>query len=296
MKLAAAPISWGVSEVPDWGLQLAPDRVLSDVRALGLDATEAGPRGFLPVGAAAARALLERYGLRLVGGFVTAVLHEPARRAQELASVGRQAEWLAASGADVIVLAPALAQTGYAGAPTPSGAPTPARDLSDDAWGRLVEGIDRVAEIADSRGLGVAVHPHWGTAIERRRHIERFLEASAHALCLDTGHIALGGADPLKVARDAGARVRHVHLKDVDGTLAERVRAASLSYNDAVQAGLFRPLGEGVARIREVLGELRRAAYQGWYVLEQDVMLDREPARSPPEWIARSAAFARKHG
>jgi len=286
MKLAAAPISWGVSEVPDWGLQLAPDRVLSDVRALGLDATEAGPPGFLPVGAAAARALLGKYGLRLVGGYVTAVLHEPARRAQELASVERQAEWLAAGGADFIVLAPALAQTGYARG----------RELSDDAWGRLVEGIDRVAEIGESRGLGVAVHPHWGTAIERRHHIERFLEATTHALCLDTGHIALGGADPLKVTRDAGARVRHVHLKDVDGPLAERVRAASISYNDAVHAGLFRPLGEGVARIRDVRGELRRAAYQGWYVLEQDVMLDREPAPGPPEWIARSTAYARKHG
>jgi inosose dehydratase len=80
-------------------------------------------------------------------------------------------------------------------------------ELSDDAWRLLFDGIDRVVEITDSSGLGVAVHPHWGTAIERRHHIERFLEGSTHALCLDTGHIALGGADPLKVARDAGPRV-----------------------------------------------------------------------------------------
>jgi inosose dehydratase len=284
MKLAAAPISWGVCEVPHWGLQLAPDRVLSDMRALGIDATEAGPPGFLPA-AVAARALLDSYGLRLIGGFVTAVLHESARRTEELASVTRQAEWLAAGGAELVVLAPALAQTGYSTAP----------ELSDDAWRSLFEGIDRVAEIAEARGLGVAVHPHWGTAIERRHHIERFLEGSAQALCLDTGHIALGGADPLKVARDAGSRVRHVHLKDLDGPLAARVRDGSLPYNEAVKDGLFRPLGEGAARIAEVLGELRGAGYAGWYVLEQDVMLDREPAPGPPEWIARSAAFARKH-
>jgi inosose dehydratase len=140
------------------------------------------------------------------------------------------------------------------------------------------------------------VHPHWGTAIERRHHIERFLEGSTHALCLDTGHIALGGADPLKVARDAGPRVRHVHLKDVDGPLAARVREGGISYNDAVRAGLFRPLGDGAARIGDVLGELRRAGYAGWYVLEQDVMLERDPAPGPPDWIARSAAYARKHG
>jgi inosose dehydratase len=286
MKLAAAPISWGVCEVPDWGLQLAPDRVLSDMRALGVHATEAGPPGFLPAAPAAARALLDSCGLRLVGGFVTAVLHESARRADELASVKRQAEWLAAGGAEFVVLAPALAQTGYS-----AGA-----ELTDGEWRALFEGIDRVVEIADAKDLSVAVHPHWGTAIERRQHIERFLDGSTHSLCLDTGHIALGGADPLKVARDAGPRVRHVHLKDVDGPLSERVREGTLSYNDAVRAGLFRPLGDGAARIKEVLAQLRGSGYGGWYVLEQDVMLPREPAAGPPEWITKSAAYARKHG
>ena len=285
MKLAGAPISWGVCEVPNWGLQLAPDRVLRDMRALDLRATESGPPGFLPPDPAAARALLDSCGLRLIGGFVTAVLHEPARRASELASVRRQAEWLAAGGAELVVLAPALAQTGYAGAV----------GLPDGAWPQVFEGIDRVVEIADASGLGVAVHPHWGTAIERRQHIERFLKETAHALCLDTGHIALGGADPQRVARDAGGRVRHVHLKDVDGALAARVRDGVVSYNDAVRAGLFRPLGEGAARIKDVLAHLRGTGYAGWYVLEQDVMLDYEPEPGPPEWIARSAAYARAH-
>src|SRR5207302_8061684 len=125
---------------------------LADMRALGLRATEAGPPGFLPADAAKTRALLDSCGLRLIGGFVTAVLHESARRAGELASVKRQAEWLAAGGSELVVLAPALAQTGYAGR----------AELPDSAWPELFDGIDRVVEIADSYGLGVAVHPHWG--------------------------------------------------------------------------------------------------------------------------------------
>ena len=286
MKLAAAPISWGVCEVPDWGLQLAPARVLDDMRALGVRVTEAGPPGFLPADPAAARALLDARGLRLIGGFVTAVLHDRARRDSELASVERQATWLAAGGGELVVLAPALAQTGYAAA----------GELTDGEWRDLFEGVDRVAEIAAANGLGIVVHPHWGTAVERPHHIQRFLAATAHALCLDTGHIALGGADPLEVARQAGPRVRHVHLKDVDAPLAARVRDRTISYNDAVRSGLFRPLGDGAARIADVLTELRGAGYAGWYVLEQDVMLDREPALGPPDWISRSAAFARKHG
>jgi inosose dehydratase len=221
-----------------------------------------------------------------VGGFVTAVLHESARRDDELASVRRQAKWLAEGGGEFVVLAPALSQTGYSGA----------AEIPDDAWPRLFEGIDRVVEIADAFGLRVAVHPHWGTAIERPHHIERFLDETTHDLCLDTGHIALGGADPLKIARDAGPRVQHVHLKDVDGPLGARVRDGSLPYSDAVRGGLFRPLGEGIAKIKDVLGVLRDTQYAGWYVLEQDVMLDREPVPGAPAWIAQSAAYARKHG
>jgi inosose dehydratase len=285
MKLAAAPISWGVCEVPGWGVQLDPGRVLSEMRALGMDATESGPLGFLPSDAREARMLLESRGLRLIGGFVPVVLHERSRRKTELVSADRQATWLAAGGAEVFVLAAATGQPGYAAVPEPS----------EQGWRSLFEGIDAVAEVAARHRLIVAVHPHFGTMIERRHHIERFLDGSIHPLCLDTGHIALGGADPLKVARDAGPRVRHVHLKDLDGGLASRVRDGTLSYNDAVRKGLYRVLGDGDARIGDVLGHLRNAGYTGWYVLEQDVMLEREP-EGPPAWVAQSIDYARSHG
>ncbi|HEV8535930.1 MAG TPA: TIM barrel protein [Candidatus Limnocylindria bacterium] len=285
MKLAAAPISWGVCEVPDWGLQLAPDRVLSDMRALGLDATEAGPPGFLPSDPERARALLDTRGLRLIGGFVNAALHDRRRQAEELAAVTRQADWLARGGAEMLVLAAGTGRPGYAAG----------GDISDDQWRVLFEGIDRVADIADQRGLTTVVHPHFGTVIERRHHVMHFLYECGHYLCLDTGHIALGGADPVDVARVAGSRVRHVHLKDLDGDLAERVRAGTVSYDDAVRRGLYRPLGEGVARIAEVTEHLRASGYEGWYVLEQDVMLDHAP-ESPPPWVARSLGYLRGNG
>ena len=286
MKLAAAPISWGVCEVPGWGLQLEPSRVLSEMRDAGLTATEAGPPGFLPKDAGAARALLESHGLRLVGGFVTAVLHEASRRAEELASVTRQADWLRVAGGEFLVLAPATGRTRYEAT----------GDVSDDQWRALFRGLDEVSEIADQRGLTMTVHPHFGTVIERRHHVMHFLYECGHALCLDTGHLALGGADPLEVARIAGLRVQHVHLKDVDGDLANRVRDRTLSYDDGVRQGLFRPLGEGVARIVDVLEHLRTTRYGGWGVLEQDVMLDRAPAAGVPEDVKRSVAFARAHG
>src|SRR5919199_1398783 len=75
-KLAGAPISWGVCEIPGWGRMLPPDRVLSEMASLGLQATEMGPVGYLPAAAEDVRALLDRHGLGLVGAFVPLVLHE----------------------------------------------------------------------------------------------------------------------------------------------------------------------------------------------------------------------------
>lgn len=284
MRLAGAPISWGVCEVPGWGLQLEPDRVLGEMRALGLGATEVGPPGFLPADASAARAMLARHGLDAVGGFVTAVLHDPARRAAELGSVERQASWLGSLGAEVLVLAAATGAVGYSAA----------AEIGDAGWSTLFASLDEVERIAARHRLALAVHPHFGTVIERAAHVDRFLGGSAHGLCLDTGHLALGGADPVDVARRAGRRVRHVHLKDVEPELGAAVRDHALDYAAAVRRGLYCALGEGSARIADVLALLTVLGYAGWHVLEQDVMLDRAPAGMPP-WIERSLAFARSH-
>jgi inosose dehydratase len=285
VKLAAAPISWGVCEVPDWGVQLAPRRVLADIAALGITATEAGPPGFLPADARDARRLLERERLRLVGGFVTAVLHEESRRRGEMAVVERQAAWLADAGAEVVVLAASSGASGYAAVP----------EMTDAQWRSLVAGVDAVGDIAARHGLAVAVHPHFGTMIERAHHVERFLAESAHDVCLDSGHLALGGADPAATARQAGRRVRHVHLKDVDEALARAVREGAISYNEGVRRGLYVALGDGAAGVAQVVALLRQAGYGGWYVLEQDVMLEREPGDGPPEWVKRSVEYARRH-
>ncbi|HEV2011842.1 MAG TPA: TIM barrel protein [Candidatus Limnocylindria bacterium] len=279
-KIAGAPISWGVSEVPNWGAQRSPERVLGDAQRLGFRAMEAGPPGFLPSDPIAAARALDAHGLRCIGGFVTAVLHDRARRDAELAAVERQAAWLHATGAEVLVLAPATGRDGY----------EDRSELSDAEWRTLFETLPLVESIATVARLTVAVHPHVGTVIEQPRDIERLLAGSHVSLCLDTGHVFVGGGDPVAVARAAGRRVRHVHLKDADAALSAAVRERRLSYAAAVQQGLYRPLGDGDARISDVLTELRSVGYDGWYVLEQDVALKDDNA-NPLPGIERSFMF-----
>jgi inosose dehydratase len=283
-RLAAGPISWGVCEVPGWGLQLSPDRVLREIRSLGILATEAGPDGYLGRDPAPVRALLDRYGLELVGGFLPVVLHDPARLSTSLAAARRAATMLGELGASVLCSAIVLDDEWS----------TP-RTLSTEEWDHLLVALPLLDDIADEQGLEHALHPHWGTLVEREPEVMRVVRESEVALCLDTGHLTLGGTDPAALAVEASERIVHAHLKDVDTAVAERLRAGELSLVQAVQAGLFRPLGDGDARVRDTVLGLEGAGYSGRYVLEQDVALAAEPAEGtgPVEDVGRSIAFLR---
>ena len=279
MRIAGAPISWGVCEVPGWGHQMAPDRVLAEMRDAGLEATEFGPDGFLPAGPHERSALLKSYGLGAVGGFVPVVLHDPSR--DPLADVERA---LAGFGdAGTLVLAAATGLHGYDERPA----------LTDEGWRTLLTNLDRLAAYAAGLGVLATLHPHVGTVVEGPDEVDRVLTGSNVPLCLDTGHLLIGGTDPLELARAAPDRIAHVHLKDVDAELARRVRAGDLTYTEAVRDGIYRPLGDGDIDIPGIVGALTTAGYQGWYVMEQDTILGTEPApgTGPVGDVLRSVAF-----
>jgi len=108
------------------------------------------------------------------------------------------------------------------------------------------------------------------------------LEGSEIALCLDTGHLLIGGTDPAELARQAPERIAHVHFKDVDGRLARRVQDGHLTYTQGVRDGMYRPLGSGDVDVPSIVGSLADRGYDGWYVLEQDTTLTEEPRGEGP--------------
>ncbi len=280
-RVAGAPISWGVCEVPDWGYQMEAERVLSEAAGLGLTAVEAGPDGFLPSEPEETATLLSGHGLELVGGFVPVVLHDREVRDSELASVERQAGLFASAGAGVLVLAAASGDEGY----------EESAGMENGEWDELFATLAMVEEIGARHGLNVVLHPHYGTEIETPEQVLRFLDGCKMGLCLDTGHSMVGGGDPVALTESAAARIEHVHLKDVDRDLAGRVASGSLAYEEAVRAGLFRPLGDGDVDVGRVLGALENAGYDGWYVLEQDIMLEGEPGDGPAKGVGKSLAY-----
>ena len=150
-------------------------------------------------------------------------------------------------------------------------------ELGPTLWDQVAEGVDRAMDIASAHGLTSVIHPHYGTFVDTFVATQELLHRSNVGLCLDTGHIALVGDDPMKLIAKFPERVRHVHVKDVDADLAKQVRKGAVSYHEAVKRGLYPPLGEGRVQFREIMAALDEAGYDGWYVLEQDVVLSAEP-------------------
>ena len=282
-RIAGAPISWGVDGSPGWGYLLTSDRVLGEMASIGLSATELGPDGFLGDSPEDVRRNTAAAGLAVVGGFVPLLLHLPSRRREQEDYARRAIETLAACGSRVMVLGPVLPQNGY--------------DLSGELdathWETFDHSLKRLVAQAGDEGLEVALHQHWGMAVEKPHHLERVLAKTDVSLCLDTGHMFLAGIDPLEVARTVPDRIAHVHLKDVDELAAARVRAGEITFRQAVRGGMFRPLGSGDVNVEGVISALETAGYQGWYVLEQDKILDGAPPlrESPVEDAATSVRY-----
>lgn len=270
-RIAGAPISWGVCEVPNWGHQLPAERVMTEMRELGLGATEFGPDGFLPEEPAEKAEFLRGFDLDAVGGFLPVLLHDADH--DPMAEVDTFIDGCLASGAGVVVLAASTGVEGYDGRPV----------LDDAQWSTLLANLDRISDHAGERGVVATVHPHIGTMVENADDVQRVLDGSRVRLCVDTGHLAAAGADPVKITLDNLERVGHVHLKDVDGAKAAQVVSGDVAFSDAVRDGMWTVLGEGSVDVAAMIEALEGHGYTGWYVLEQDLMLAGEPEGVGPK-------------
>lgn len=269
-RAAGAPISWGVCEVSEWGWRYDTETVLAQMAQIGLAATEFGPDDFLPTDPAAKAEALARHDLQAVGQFVPAVLHDPAH--DPLPEIQRTMDELVAANATTIVLAAATGADGY----------DARRELDEQGWATLLTNLDRLDAVARERGLTAALHPHVGTVVATGDETDRVLVGSRVGLCLDTGHLLIGGGDPVAVARQHPERIAHVHLKDVRLEVARRVQSGELTYTEAVAQGMYVPLGDGDVDVRAIVNSLEDHGYSGWYVLEQDTILTADPGDAGP--------------
>lgn len=208
------------------------------------------------------QAQLAEFGMGLVGGFTPLVVHDASQERETIAEARRVAALFQRAGATKLISAP-VADWGWA-------QPHAATAEEMATMARLFRIVD---EICEEHGLEQVLHPHVQTMVETDEDVQRVLDACDVHWCLDTGHLAIGGTDPVAFAKEAFDRVGHVHLKDVDLSKVGPLMRREQSIMEAVQGGLFTPLGQGDVDISGVVEALESRGYQSWYIIEQDTAL-----------------------
>jgi inosose dehydratase len=109
-------------------------------------------------------------------------------------------------------------------------------------------------------------------------------------LLQDTGHLAIAGEDPRAAARAHADRIKHVHLKDIRPHVVGEVHQRNLSFQDAIEAGVFTVPGDGAIDFVPILQALADAGYEGWLVVEAE----QDPAQANPlEYALKARAYLR---
>jgi inosose dehydratase len=275
MRLAGAPISWGV-----WGADsdVDPDLVLDDTAALGYTGTEMGPPGYIGTAAEVRSALASRE-LALVGSFLDLPLSRPDTTEASLARLDDAIEllWEAAPpGSKPLLILSDAYDVPERVAASGQIEERPDAWLDDAGWETLLSTVNRVARLSQERGVAATFHPHSGSYVETPREIARLadgLESDVVGLCLDSGHVSIGGGDPLELLREYRTLVNHVHLKDVDHGVLRSLRTGETGIEEAWDRGVFCAFGDGAVDLDGFLATLREIDYDGWVVIEQDQRL-----------------------
>jgi inosose dehydratase len=278
VTLGINPITWTNDDMPELGGDIPLDTCLSEARAAGYAGIELG--GKFPREAAVLRPILARHRLDLVSGWYSAQL---CRRsvAEELATVADHLALLQAMGCAVMVFAEGHGSTDGNPAAPLSRRPV----LAEAAWPALCAKLNEVARHLRQNGVRLAFHHHMGTVVQTEAEIDRLMAGTSDdvGLLLDTGHLVFAGGDPAVVARRHGARIVHVHCKDIRGPVLADVLRNDRSFLTAVLDGVFTVPGDGSIDFETPLRELRHAGYAGWLVVEAE----QDPAKAHPLTYAR---------
>ena len=268
IKIGTGPDSWGVFSATDPD-QVPWEQYLDEIAEAGYEWTELGPYGYLPTDLSVLRQELKERGLRVAGAFAMGHLEDPEAWPELEKQILGATESVASLGGKFLVLIDGVYTNMITGEMMRS-----AR-LEDEEWKRLIDTTHKIARIVVERfGLGLVFHPHCETHIQYEEQIEAFLEQTDPglvSLCLDTGHHAYSGGDPVAFMRRHHQRIPYLHLKSVDDELQKQVEKENIPFTTAVGMGVFCEPSRGAVDFLAFRDVLRDINYEGWAIVEQDM-------------------------
>jgi inosose dehydratase len=280
ITITCAPCCWGVDDVRNPHLP-AWDKVLDEAAAAGFGGLELGPYGYMPLDVKRVGAALRQRGLSIVAGTIFDDLVSPANRQNLLRQTDEICAFITALPRPVShdgqrYPAPYLTvmDWGHDERDFAAGHSDRAPRLGDAAWDGMMSNIRAISELARDRyGVRATIHPHAGGYIEFEDELDRLaadLGPETAGLCLDTGHLAYAGMDPVATLRRYADRLDYIHFKDIDPAVFARVMTERIRFFEACAQGVMCPIGRGNIDYRAVRALLSELAYGGYITIEQE--------------------------
>ena len=268
IKVGTAPDSWGVWFPVDQR-KIPWNQYLDEVVAAGYQWTELGPYGYLPKNIKHLERELKGRGLQVCAAFAMGHLEVPKEWPSLRGQIIGACESVAALGGKFIVLIDDTYTDLFNG-----NVMRPSR-LNRAEWQRLIENVHAAADIVlDKYKLTLVFHPHVETHVEYEEQIELFLQETDPnrvKLCLDTGHHAYRGGDPVRFLRKHHRRIPYLHLKNVDSALRNQVLTEHIPFARAVEMGMFCEPARGVVSFEQLREVMREIGFQGSVTVEEDM-------------------------
>jgi len=276
IKIANAPCSWGALEFDLQGKAATYSTVLDEMQKTGYSGTELGDWGFMPTDPVKLKSELRKRSLTLLGAFVPVALKDADKHAAGVENALKVARLLAAVEGSLPFIVLADDNGSVPERTLNAGRVTAGMGLTTDQWKVFAAGVERIAEAVKAEtGLRLVVHHHCAGYAETPEEIETLLsltDPNLVGLCLDTGHYQFAGGNPLKFLQKHAKRAWHIHFKDCEPVIAEQSRLEGWDYFKSVGQGVFCELGKGAVDFPSIKAELEKQGYDGWIVVEQDVL------------------------
>ena len=290
IKIANAPCSWGALEfdLEEKSEEIGFEQVLDEIKETGYIGTELGDWGYMPTDPNLLRTELDKRELELLGAFVPVALADKSSHAGGVDTALKVAELMYNAGFQNAFIVLADDNGSVPERTRNAGRITPKMGLSEEQWKVYAHGAEKIAKaVKDTYGIRTVFHHHCAGYVETPAEIDKLLgltDPELLGLCLDMGHYAFGGGDPIEAVKKYGNRIWHVHFKDYSPGAARASKEAQGDYFDALKRGVFCELGKGAVDFNTITNLLKDMEYKDWIVVEQDIL----PGMGDPKNCAKA--------
>lgn len=290
IKIANAPCSWGALEfdLEEKSEEIGFEQVLDEIKETGYLGTELGDWGYMPTDPSKLKAELDKRDLELLGAFVPVALANKTKHAKGVKDALKVAQLMHYAGYKNAFIVLSDENGSIPERTVNAGRITPNMGLTEEQWSVFASGAQKIAlAVKEAYGIRTVFHHHCGGYVETPAEIEQLMartDPQLLGLCLDMGHYAFGGGNPVDALKKYGERIWHVHFKDYSPQAAQASRAVNGDYFDAVKRGVFCELGKGAVDFHAIVTLLKVMKYTDWIVVEQDIL----PGMGDPKKCAQA--------